>query len=85
MSRLLNFMSRLTHSSIKVAPTNVNIRFFIYHNWLIYMSRFDITYVVIAIAHVNIGHDPLVKVDYENFNIILFNFSFLMENKAITI
>ena len=49
------------------------------------MSRFDITYVVIAIAHVNVGHDPLVKVDYENFNIILFNFSFLMENKAITI
>ena len=40
------------------------------------MSRFDITYVVIAIAHVSVGHDPLVKVDYENCNIILFNFSF---------
>ena len=46
---------------------------------------FDITYVIIAIAHANVGHDPFVKVDYENFNIILFNFSFLMENEPITI
>ena len=76
MSRLLNFMSRLTHSSVKITPTNVNVRFYIYHNYLIYMSRFDITYVIIAIAHANVGHDPLVKVDYENFNIILFNISF---------
>ena len=49
------------------------------------MSMFGITYLIIATAHGKIEHDPLVKVDYENFNIILFNFSFLMENKAITI
>ena len=59
-------MSRLTHSSVKITPTNVNVRFYIYHNYLIYMSRFDITYVIIAIAHANVGHDPFVKVDKMN-------------------
>ena len=49
------------------------------------MSMLDYIYIIIAIAHANVGHDPFVKVDYENFNIILFNFSFLMENEPITI
>ena len=30
------------------------------------MSRFDITYVIIAIAHANVGQDPFVKVDKMN-------------------
>ena len=44
---------------------------FIYVIIALYMSMFGITYVIVAIAHVNIGHEPYVNITYENFNIIL--------------
>lgn len=36
-----------------------------------HMLMFGITYVIVAITYVNVGHKPSVKVTYEKFNIIL--------------
>ena len=44
---------------------------FIYIIIALYMSTFGITYVIVAIAHVNIGHESYVNITYEKFNIIL--------------
>ena len=44
---------------------------FIYIIIVLYMSMFGITYVIVATAHVNIGHEPYVNITYEKFNIIL--------------
>ena len=40
----------------------------------LYMSMFGITFAIVAIAHVNIEHEPYVNITYENFNIILLIF-----------
>ena len=37
----------------------------------LYMSMFGIAYVIVAITHVHIGHEPYVNITYEKFNIIL--------------
>ena len=57
MSRLFDIVAMLTCSSVKVATTNVLVEFD--------MSRF------LAIADVNVGHWPYVKVAYEKIDIIL--------------
>ena len=44
---------------------------FIYIIIALYMSMFDIAYVIVATTHVNIGHEPYVNITYEKFNIIL--------------
>ena len=33
----------------------------------LYMSMFGITFAIVAIAHVNIEHEPYVNITYENF------------------
>ena len=40
---------------------------FIYVIITLHMSMFGITYVIVAIAHVNIEHEPYVNITYENF------------------
>ena len=47
---------------------------FIYIIIVLYMSMFDIAYVIVATTHVNIGHEPYVNITYEKINIILLEF-----------
>ena len=57
MSRALDIMSRLNPKYVKVTS---------------HMLMFGITYVIVSIAYIKIGHQPSLKVSYEIFNLCYF-------------